>query len=264
MGREPLDEQELRVGLLGSPWRRVHVVAQTGSTNADLLGRAAAGDDIDGLVLITEHQTSGRGRAGRTWLTVPRAQITLSAGVAAAEVPVAAWGWLPLATGVAVADAVQAVTGIEAGLKWPNDVLAEGDKLAGILAEVASTSSIVVGVGLNVTLRPDEVGVPGLTSLEALGVADVDRNRLTRQLLSELGKRIAEWRAAGGADTRLMDAYRARCLTVGSPVRVIMPGDREIVGIARSIDEQGRLCIQHGGDTVVLAAGDVTHLRSGG
>jgi BirA family biotin operon repressor/biotin-[acetyl-CoA-carboxylase] ligase len=61
-----------------------------------------------------------------------------------------------------------------------------------------------------------------------------------------------------------MDAYRARCLTVGSPVRVIMPGDREIVGIARAIDEQGRLCIQHGGDTVVLAAGDVTHLRSGG
>lgn len=261
--REPLDQQELRDGPLGSPWRRVDVVVETGSTNADLLARAAAGEDIDGVVLIAEHQTSGRGRAGRTWLTAPRAQITFSAGVSAAGVPTQAWGWLPLATGMAVADAVQAVTGIEAALKWPNDVLADGGKLAGILAEVASTSSVVViGVGLNVTLRPDEVGVPGLTSLEAVGVANPDRNRLTRQLLFELGERVRAWRGAGGADTRLMDDYRGRSLTIGSPVRAIVPGDREIVGIAKAVDQQGRLCIQHGGDTSALSAGDVTHLRS--
>jgi BirA family biotin operon repressor/biotin-[acetyl-CoA-carboxylase] ligase len=237
------------------------VVAQTGSTNADLLDRAAAGRDIDGHVLIAEHQTSGRGRAGRQWLTVPRAQITFSVGLSAAEVPVTSWGWLPLVTGVAVVDAVRAVTGVEAGLKWPNDVLADGDKLAGILAEVAPPSSIVVGVGLNVTLRPDEVHIPGLTSLEGLGVA-VDRSRLAGQLLSELGARVTQWRSAVDADTLLMDAYKTRCLTIGSPVRAIMPSRREIVGLATSIDNQGRLCIDCGDDTVVLSAGDVTHLRS--
>jgi BirA family transcriptional regulator, biotin operon repressor / biotin---[acetyl-CoA-carboxylase] ligase len=263
--RPPLDVAALRAELIGTAlgWRQLDVVAQTGSTNADLLARAASGIDIDGAVLIAEHQTAGRGRHGRGWSATPRAQITMSVGVSVVDVPTAAWGWLPLATGVAVVDAVAPLieaTGVEAGLKWPNDVLAGGGKLAGILAEVAKPV-VVIGVGLNVTQAPEEVGSPGATSLLDLGVAAPDRDQLVRSLLRELGGRIAAWRAAGGSDPQLAADYRARSLTIGSHVRAQLPGGREIVGTARDIDDQGRLCLETDGETVVVSAGDVVHLR---
>jgi BirA family transcriptional regulator, biotin operon repressor / biotin---[acetyl-CoA-carboxylase] ligase len=259
----PLDEAALRAEVIGTGlgWRQLDVVAQTGSTNADLLARAASGIDIDGAVLIAEHQTAGRGRHGRGWSATPRAQITMSVGVSVVDVPTAAWGWLPLATGVAVVDAVTPqleVTGVEAGLKWPNDVLAGGGKLAGILAEVAKPV-VVIGVGLNVTQAPEEVA--GATSLLDLGVAAPDRDQLVRSLLRELGGRIAAWRAARGSDPQLAADYRARSLTIGSRVRAQLPGGRELVGTARDIDDQGRLCLETDGETVVVSAGDVVHLR---
>ena len=104
--RLPLDAAALRAEVIGSVWRQLDVVARTGSTNADLLARAASGVDIDGAVLIAEHQTAGRGRHGRGWSAAPRAQITMSVGVGVVDVPAAAWGWLSLATGVAVVDSV--------------------------------------------------------------------------------------------------------------------------------------------------------------
>ena len=261
--RAPLSARALRGAVTdpGTPWRTLDIVAETGSTNADLLARAAAGEDIDGAVLIAEHQTAGRGRAGRTWWTAPRAQIAMSVGVAGDAVKPDAWGWLPLAAGVAVVDTMAAMTDVEIGLKWPNDVLAGGGKLAGILAEVAAPKPVIVlGIGLNVTLRADEVGDPGVTSLMDLGVAAPDRDRVVRRLLLELGARVERWRAAGGADSGLVADYRARSLTVGSDVRVLLPGDREVIGTARTIDEQGRLVID-AGETVTLSAGDVVHLH---
>src|SRR5246127_1194445 len=162
--RQPLNQAALRAELIGTGlgWRQLDVVEQTGSTNADLLARAASGVDVAGAVLIAEHQTAGRGRHGRGWGASPRAQITMSVGVSVVDVPTAGWGWLSLATGVAVVDAVAPlleVTGIEAGLKWPNDVLAgppgSSGKLAGILAEVARPV-VVIGLGLNVTQAPAE------------------------------------------------------------------------------------------------------------
>jgi BirA family transcriptional regulator, biotin operon repressor / biotin---[acetyl-CoA-carboxylase] ligase len=263
--RLPLDADALRAEAIGAGWRQLDVVAQTGSTNADLLARAASGADIDGAVLIAEHQTAGRGRQGRGWSATPRAQVTMSVGVAVVDVPVAAWGWLSLATGVAVVDTVAPlieVSGVMAGLKWPNDVLAglpdSSGKLAGILAEVARPY-IVIGVGLNVTQAPE--AVDGATSLLDLGVPAPDRGRLVGTLLRELGARIAAWRAARGADPQLAADYRAASLTLGTRVRVQLPGGRDVVGTARDIDDQGRLCIQTEADTVVVSAGDVVHLR---
>jgi BirA family transcriptional regulator, biotin operon repressor / biotin---[acetyl-CoA-carboxylase] ligase len=263
--RSPLDAAALRAELIGTGlgWRQLDVVAQTGSTNADLLARAASGIDIDGAVLIAEHQTAGRGRHGRGWSATPRAQITMSVGVSVVDVPAATWGWLSLAAGVAVFDAVAPLierTGFKAGLKWPNDVLVGGGKLAGILAEVARPV-VVVGVGLNVTQAPEEVGSPGATSLLDLGVAAPDRDQLVRSLLRELGGRIAAWRAARGADPQLAADYRARSLTIGSRVRAQLPGGKEIVGTARDVDDQGQLCLAAEGETVVVSAGDVVHLR---
>ncbi|OBF84518.1 biotin--[acetyl-CoA-carboxylase] ligase [Mycobacterium sp. 852002-51163_SCH5372311] len=266
--RQPLDADALRARVTDAGWQQFDVVAQTGSTNADLLARAASGADIDGAVLVAEHQTAGRGRQGRGWSATPRAQITMSVGVAVVDVPVRAWGWLTLATGVAVLDALDvdapqlAATGVQTGLKWPNDVLAGGGKLAGILAEVARPY-VVIGLGLNVTQGPEEVDGPGATSLLDLGVAAPDRGALVVTLLDKLAARIAAWRAAHGADPRLAADYRARCLTLGNRVRAELPGGGQVVGTARDIDDQGRLCIRTDDtqtDTVV-SAGDVVHLR---
>jgi BirA family biotin operon repressor/biotin-[acetyl-CoA-carboxylase] ligase len=263
--RAPLNEDALRAAATGSglPWRRLSVVAEVGSTNADLLARAAAGENIDGVVLLAEHQIAGRGRSGRTWSATPRGQIIMSVGVGLHDVPREAWGWLPLAAGVATVDAVAATTGIRARLKWPNDVLAGEGKLAGILAEVATPLPVVVlGVGLNVSERPDDIAVPGATSLLALGAAP-DRNDLARCLLQELGKRIANWRAAGTRPA-LTDDYRVRSLTIGSRVRAVLPGGRDIVGVALAVDEQGRLRVDTGHGVTAISAGDIVHLRPAG
>lgn len=262
----PLDEAALRAHVIGGPsyWKRLDVVAQTGSTNADLLARAASGADIDGQVLIAEHQTAGRGRHDRQWAS-PGEQITMSVGVRVEDVSTAGWGWLSLATGLAVADAVATATTVEAGLKWPNDVLAGHGKLAGILAEVTRPFA-VIGIGLNVTAAPP--GVPGATSLRDALVAQPERDVLVCRILRELGERITGWRAADGADPQLANDYRARSLTLGSRVRAELPGGRQIVGIARDVDDQGRLCLEtwdsdaaKSGETVVISAGDVVHLR---
>lgn len=257
--RPTLDSAVLRDAIACGhlPWRRLDVVTETTSTNADLLARAHGGEDIDGAVLIAEHQTAGRGRNGRTWSDAPRSQLSLSVGVSAAGVPVEAWGWLPLATGLAVVDAVVAVTGVRAGLKWPNDVLAGDGKLAGILAEVAAPA-IVVGIGLNVTLRADEVGESLARSLTDLGVDKPDRTAVAVALLHSLGERVVSWRAG---DRRLMADYRAASTTVGRQVRAELPGGRAVVGLARSVDDQGRLCIEANGGIVAVSAGDVSHLR---
>src|SRR6202453_508616 len=148
-GREPLDVAAVvRAGF----WHTVESAAQTGSTNADLLLRAQDGA-AEGLVLVAEEQTAGRGRRGRAWVSPPHAALMFSLLLRPAPVPPARWGWLPLLTGVAVVTAIREVTGVSATLKWPNDVLAAAvpvpGKLAGILAEAAG-DAVVVGVGLNV------------------------------------------------------------------------------------------------------------------
>lgn len=263
MNRLPLDVERLRTGLAGPglPWRRLDLVAETGSTNADLLARAAAGEDIDGAVLVAEYQTSGRGRHGRQWTAPPRSLIAVSVGVNLAGVPPQAWGWLPLATGVAVVDALAEVTGITAGLKWPNDVLVQDGKLAGILAEVASPTTAVVGLGLNVTMTAAEAPDPIATSLALLGAPATDRAELLAAVLRHLATRIDRWRAAAGADPKLAGDYRSRSRTIGTRVRASLPGDQAVEGVAAGIDELGRLRIDTGAETVTVSAGDITHLR---
>ena len=262
--RPALDRSPLRDALVGPglPWRQLEVVDETGSTNADLLARAAAGVDIDGVALVAEYQTAGRGRHGRHWSAPPRSQIALSVGVGAGDVPAPAWGWLPLATGVAVVDALSEVTGIVAGLKWPNDVLVGSGKLAGILAEVAAPEPvIVVGLGLNVTLTADEAPDPDATSLSMLDSGVTDRNALLHAVLRHLAARIAGWRSTGGADATLAADYRRHSLTIGTRVRASLPGDRAVEGVAGAVDELGRLRIDTGEQTVTVSAGDITHLR---
>ena len=261
--RPPLDVAVLRDRLAGPgrPWRVLDVVAETGSTNADLLARAAAGDDVDGAVLLAEQQSAGRGRHGRGWQTPPRSQLAASVGVATDAVPPSGWGWLTLATGVAVADAL-AESGVSVGVKWPNDIIAGGGKLAGILAEVATpTQLVVVGLGLNVTCTATDVPDCGAVSLAMLGSSMLDRNILGERVLRHLADRICAWRAAGGADAALVADYRRYSCTLGARVRADVPGGHQVYGLAEGIDDIGRLIIDTGDGKVTVSAGDVTRLR---
>src|SRR5579864_1386161 len=142
-GRRALDEDALRKAVVrpGSLWRDLAVTGVTGSTNADLLARAADGAP-EGTVLAAEEQRAGRGRMGRAWVSPPRGALTFSVLLRPGAVPPARLGWLPLLTGVAVTSAVREVTAVDARLKWPNDVLVRAAKLAGILAE-ASGGAVV-------------------------------------------------------------------------------------------------------------------------
>lgn len=257
--RAPLDATALRTKITAatSGWRRLDVVETTGSTNADLVARAAAGEDIGRAVLLAEHQTAGRGRGGRVWSGVPRGSIAMSVGVSTAGVDEQNWALLPLLTGVAVVEALAEV-GVAGSLKWPNDVLVDGAKIAGILAEVASPQrAVVVGIGLNVTVGADEIDQPGATSVLAAG-GTVDRDRLVLNVLRHLGTRIEEWR---GGDGSVLSDYRRRSSTIGARVRALLPGDREIVGTATGVDDRGQLCIESADGTVTVAAGDIVHLR---
>ncbi|CPX04635.1 Possible biotin--acetyl-CoA-carboxylase ligase (BirA bifunctional protein) [Mycobacteroides abscessus] len=247
----------------GGHWRRIDVVEETGSTNADLVARAAAGEDIDGVVLLAEHQSAGRGRHGRSWGAPAHTQLSMSVGIGVGEVPPDRWGLVPLLAGVAIVDAVAEVSGIQAGLKWPNDVLVDGRKLCGILAEVATPhQAIVLGLGLNATIAQHELPDPNATSLTILGWADPDRDELARAVLRELGGRIEHWRAARGVDERLLEDYRGRSVTLGSRVRAELPGERELVGVAVGLGNDGQLRIEAADGTVtVVTAGDITHLR---
>jgi BirA family biotin operon repressor/biotin-[acetyl-CoA-carboxylase] ligase len=163
-GRPVLDAARLSGALASRPglWREVRVVEETGSTNADLLARARSGAG-EGLVLVAEAQTSGRGRMGRRWISPPRRALTFSVLLRPA-VPAGLLGWAPLLAGVAVASALQQTAGVDARLKWPNDVLVDGAKIAGILAERWG-DAVVIGAGINVLQERGELPVPTATSL---------------------------------------------------------------------------------------------------
>jgi len=238
-------------------WTDVRVVPRTASTNADVAAAARAGAP-EGLVISAESQDAGRGRLGRQWTSPPRAGIAVSALLRPVDVPVARYGWLPLLTGVAVAEAVRRVGQVDASLKWPNDVLVDGRKLGGILVE-AHDGALVVGIGLNVTLRTDELPVPTATSLAIAGAACADRAPVLRGVLRSLAHWYLRWREAKGdvEESGLRQAYLFHCATIGRDVRVELPGGATAEGPAQDIDPDGRLVVAG----VPYAAGDVVHLR---
>jgi BirA family biotin operon repressor/biotin-[acetyl-CoA-carboxylase] ligase len=276
LDRPPLSARALDRALVTPSgfWTRIEVRAETGSTNADAAEAAHRGAD-EGLVVVAEQQAAGRGRRERAWVSPPRAGLTLSVLLRPGRpqperdwpaVPPGGFAWLPLLAGVALLEAVRRVAEVEAALKWPNDLLVDGGKCAGILAETAG-DAVVVGIGLNVTTRaeelPDTSGVPA-TSLRLAGAAATDRDPLLRALLRGLAGWYGGWRQAGG-DAELcglLGAYRRGSGTVGRSVRVLLPGGGELAGEATSVDGAGQLVIRtaDGADHRV-SAGDVLHVR---
>jgi BirA family biotin operon repressor/biotin-[acetyl-CoA-carboxylase] ligase len=243
------------------PGWRLEVLAESPSTNAHLARRALAGEPA-GLLVVAEHQTSGRGRLDRTWVTPPRAALTLSLLVAPDEVPSSRWSWLPLLSGLAVVEGVRHSAGVQATLKWPNDVLVGDHKVAGILVERVERPAgavAVVGVGLNVSSTREELPVATATSLALAGATSLDRTALLVAVLAAFGRLYDGWLAAAGGGLR--PSYVAACSTIGRQVRVELPTGGTLAGQAVGVDDSGRLEVHDGSRLHVLGAGDVVHVR---
>ncbi len=243
-----------------SRWHTLEHHDQVGSTN-DLVAAAARAGAPAGLVVSADRQSAGRGRRGRVWEDQPEGRsLAVSVLVAA---PAAGATLVPLATGLAVADAF-AEHGGRPRLKWPNDVLlpvAEGGrpaKAGGILVEHHG-EHLVIGVGLNLDWRghAGDDGEPGRVSLAGSTARDVDRWAVLADLLRALDRRLHQ--AADEPDRLLVD-YGARCQTLGQQVRVVT-ATGELTGTADGIGRDGSLELSTPSGVVVVTEGDVIHLR---
>lgn len=267
LDRPPLNADRLRQALIipGGFWTALDVKSATGSTNADV-AQAARDGAAEGLVVVAEQQVTGRGRLDRQWRSPARAGLALSMLVRPGPaVPIGWYGWLPLLTGVALVETVRRLGAVDAVLKWPNDMLIGERKCAGLLAEALPGDGVVLGIGLNVTLRRDELPIPAATSLALAGSACTDRDPLLRALLREMANWYERWRGAGGDPeaSGLRQAYLLNCSTIGRPVRVALPAGTVFTGTASDVDGDGRLVVigAHGESTAV-AAGDVEHVST--
>jgi BirA family biotin operon repressor/biotin-[acetyl-CoA-carboxylase] ligase len=242
------------------------------STNTELATRAQGDGWPDFSVLVTENQTGGRGRLGRVWVAPPGRTLAVSVLLRprladGSELGLENFGWLPLIAGLAMTAAVTPlVPSHEVSLKWPNDVLIDGLKVAGLLAELsADGTSVVMGAGLNVTMTAEELPTATSTSLvikDAVPDADGLARAALDSYLTNLSRLYRQFlRAADPAETAALLARH--CSTLGRSVRVQLPGGADLFGTATAIDETGRLIVRNSADDhdVAVAAGDVTHLR---
>jgi BirA family biotin operon repressor/biotin-[acetyl-CoA-carboxylase] ligase len=274
-------ERRARDALAGGRFADVRWSAETGSTNTDALALARDGEP-EGIVVVADHQTAGRGRRSRTWVAPPGGSLLLSVLL---RPPAAAAGAAVMATAVALAEAVEEVAGVAPGLKWPNDLVVDDRKLAGILAEADwptgttisggyraprpyDRAAVVVGVGINVVWPKDLEGDGDLAALAETATAlnwvgsEVDRVDLLVAFLRRLEPRYRSLVADGPAP--VLAEWRRRSATLDRRVRVDL-GTDDVEGTAVDVTDEGHLVVETAeGDRRVLAVGDVVHLRPRG
>ena len=234
----------------------IEVVAETGSTNADLLAR------LDGLrgptLLLAEHQTAGRGRAGRSWLSAPGATLTFSLAWPL-QGPLPRLAGLPLAVGVMLAESMAGL-GLPVQLKWPNDVLRDGSKLAGVLIETRAAREpgiwAVIGIGINLLLPPQLETDIGRPVADAPWLARMERHELMAVLTGALARGLAEFDAAGFAPFRLrwngLHAHQGLGVTLSEQGKILHQGR------AGGVDALGRLLLDTPDGRLEIVSGDVS------
>lgn len=251
-----------RIGALCRPAAEpvnIRVVEQTGSTNADLLADLA--NLTAPTLLIARSQTAGRGRAGRSWLSSPGKSLTFSLAWKFHQ-PVHALMGLPLAVGVAIADALE-MFNVTVRLKWPNDVLVEGRKLAGILIESASAgrtphdaSWAVIGIGINMAVTESMTAEIGRPVASIPWLAELDQDILMANLLSSLAETLVKFEHEGlAAFTQRWNALHAYA---GSAVTIVDNGSLLHEGVAIGIDDTGRFLLDTTAGRIAIMAGDVS------
>lgn len=260
---------------------RLEVVDSTGSTNADLLRWVTVEPSAwpDMSVLTAEYQTAARGRLDRHWEAPPLSSVSVSvvlrpANAEGRPLPTQSYSWLSLIGALALRETLLETAGLPAELKWPNDVLVRGKKIAGILAQLGpmvdgSVPPVILGTGLNVTLREEELPVPTATSVVLEAPRTADRTELLKSYLSHFAVLYRSFCNADGdpaaglaGGPSLHKRVEAVMTTLGKQVRAQLPGDHEIIGHASRLDEYGSLLVvDRESREHVVTAGDVVHLR---
>lgn len=276
--RRALDAAALRERLRAVGYADVEVVESTGSTNSDLGARQ---DAPNGTVLLAEEQTAGRGRMNRPWSAPARSQVITSISFTLPEIPAERLGLLPLLVGLSIGRGVREITGVPAELKWPNDVLVDGRKLVGILVEapqVHGVPRVVVGFGLNYDLTREELPVPHATSLALETAASatpedelrdntvpalVSREDLIVGILLRLQEDLDRFRNLGGAPEAFLSRYKQLSATLGAHVRVKLPQEEILEGVAVDFAPGGELVVEKENTRHEVSAGDVIHVRPG-
>lgn len=240
-------------------------VAETGSTNADLVANFANAQDFS--VLVAGFQTAGRGRSGRDWLAPAGSSLFVSVLLKPSLVAANRFSWIPLLAGLAMAKTVaQFLPNKKVSLKWPNDVLVESNKVSGVLSELLpDLSGVVVGAGLNILQTKAELPIEAATSLVIEGNSDASIDAVLAGYLQNLKELYQSWVSANGdaVQSGLRNQVIESCSTLGLSVKAILPGEQELLGKAVGIDDTGRLILQpdSGAEVVAVAAGDIVHLR---
>jgi BirA family transcriptional regulator, biotin operon repressor / biotin---[acetyl-CoA-carboxylase] ligase len=243
----PLDRKRIQSFLNGSsPGRDIEILEHVDSTNRHLLEQLTAAPDAHGYVCLAEAQTQGRGRRGRGWITTPYQNIMLSMAWRFSTGPAMVAG-LGLAAGVAVVRALERYGVHDVGLKWPNDLLWRGRKLAGLLADVQGEATgpciVVLGIGVNCHIAPADakrIDQPWI-DLQSITGETIDRNRLAAFTIAEL-HRMFELFAEQGLRAFRAD-WERRHLYTGKPVS-IQQGDQRIDGIVEGVDDNGALLLR--------------------
>ena len=232
------------------------------STNRYVLDEARDGAP-EGLVAVADHQTAGRGRLGRTWTAPPGSSLLVSV-LLRPQLEVVRAHLVTMAAGVAACEAVFLTAGFAPSLKWPNDLVVGGRKLAGMLSEAdvrdGTINALVVGIGINVNWGdfPPEIAETA-TACNLVAGGDVDRDELLARFLERLDHRYDVLMSPTG-DQAILGEYRQRCATLGRDVRV-ETGDGVIEGRASDVTDAGHLLVDVDGRVEEVAVGDVVHLR---
>jgi len=234
---------------------------QTGSTNKDLLSRAEGLPEF--YVLATDFQTAGKGRMERSWEASPGSSVMASILLRPRFSQSSGIGWLSLLTALAITRAVSDL-GLAPKIKWPNDVLIGEKKVSGILAEAATDlSCVVIGFGINVNQSIQQLPVDSATSLLLENAGSVNRDQLLAAVIENIKQLYVDLSSASGDAqvSGLRKAILEISATVGNQVSVEFPDGRKVLGLAKDIDETGRLVVVTQNETLSVSAGDVLHLR---
>lgn len=241
----------------GTRFHTVRLVPSTGSTNADLCALAREGF-AEGVVIVADEQTAGRGRRDRVWSSPAGSSIAMSL-LLRPDATATDWGWLSLLAGIGVVRAIRQVTGAgeRITLKWPNDVLLDGGKVSGILSERVETTSgpaAVVGIGINLSLDRESLPVPQATSLALAGLTH-ERDAVVDAILRSFDSVYTRWLSDGPP----LEEYRQLCASIGEFLTVTVSDTERIEGFGCDIDPLGRLVVEVGRSRRSFAVGDVVH-----
>lgn len=272
--RPPLDAVGIRETMAQLGMGEFRLTAGTGSTNDDLVQRAGTGTLPNLSVESTEHQQAGHGRLGRGWETPARSSLAISIHFAPGpDFDPAGLPWLSMLCATAMVQTLREQTGLDAGLKWPNDVVAEGAKLCGVLAQLVASPrgpAVVVGAGLNVSQDRAELPVATAASIKTLGGRSTDRTALFSGYLRRVAGLYGSFAAVQGragaplsdGGGSLREAVARTMVSIGHGVDAHLPDGTVLRGTAEDLAEDGALLLRDGAGTLhrVMAA-DVFHLR---